>query len=166
MKISEDYLEQIKEPLIDGSRLTIVQYLKALGIAGKKHPDLVGAEASKFMVHFQHLVDSGCLKNTSNQISLDSFGVEFGTNDDLIIWSPSKLYYQEQVKSSDISSVVNNITITGGQVSGLQAGHANSQTTTKDKENKLISKFVIPLVVTVVGGLLIVYISTLVWPQP
>jgi hypothetical protein len=99
MNIDESYKMKLLTPLKGAIGVKINDYLSSLKSNGVSIKDKNGLVDEKFIAHFKHLISKGIITNSSGGVSLDSFGLEVGTNGHLIVWDCSDIMFDYETKS-------------------------------------------------------------------
>ncbi|WP_417509594.1 hypothetical protein [Methylophaga sp.] len=131
MEFDEEYKERLLAPLKKQVGVKISAYLDSLK-KSKISVENKGVVDEKFITHFQQLVREGAIINSSGYNTLESFGIEVGTNNHIIYWDCSDISVSRPVKRSTIVS--NTINIQGSYTGNLQAGLKN-ELRVKHKKN-------------------------------
>lgn len=122
MEADEEYKSKLLAPLKDVAGVKISSYLSSLERIGVSVQSK-GVVDEKFIAHFKQLVQAGLITNSSGQKTLESFGLEIGTNGHLIHWDCSDITAPPLVEH--FQQVNNTINIGGSYRGNLQAGVSN-----------------------------------------
>jgi hypothetical protein len=95
MNIDESYKMKLLAPLKGTVGVKISDYLSNLKNNGLSITDKKGVVDEKFIVHFQHLINKGIITNSSGRVTLDSFGLEVGSNGHIILCDCSDILFVE-----------------------------------------------------------------------
>ncbi|MEO3684660.1 hypothetical protein ABHN84_20560 [Shewanella vesiculosa] len=96
MKIDTSYEMKLLTPLKGTLGVKISDYLSSLKNNGISITDKKGLVNHKFIAHFKHLVYKKIITNSSGRTSLDSFGLEIGTNGHISHWDCADIIFVEQ----------------------------------------------------------------------
>jgi hypothetical protein len=108
MIIDKSYQKKLIKPLKGSIGITISTYVSELKKNGISIEDPNGLVNEKFIAHFQKLIQTGVIANTSGKNTLDSFGLGIGTNRHLSYWNCSEIIYNES-SSHVLSWILDNI---------------------------------------------------------
>lgn len=104
--IDTSYEMKLLTPLKGTLGVKISDYLFSLKNNGISITDKKGVVDNKFIAHFEHLVHKGIITNSSGRSSLDSFGLEIGTNRHINYWDCSDIMFVEQRTYKALKSAI------------------------------------------------------------
>lgn len=96
MNIDESFNAKLLIPFKGKVGVKISDYLSSLKNNGVTVEDHKGKVDKKFIAHFIHLINSGVITNSSDKSTLDSFGLEIGTNGHLCHWDCSDIMFVQK----------------------------------------------------------------------
>jgi hypothetical protein len=149
VNIDESYEMKLLTPIKGTVGVKISNYLSALINNGVTIKDENGLVDKKFIAHFNHLISKGIITNSSGRVTLDSFGLEIGTNGHLNHWDCSDIIFVEPIALN--SQVTNTINIGGAFNGNLQTGNANHLSSAP---NNSATQWVLNHLVAVVGAII------------
>ena len=137
MKIEEEFLQKLMQPLEDQSVPTIKEYFEQLAREGITIQDNQGRIDAKLEIHLNQLINRGLISNQNGQSSLKDIGISLGANKHISIVGNIRVMKPE---SNNQSLPINNFNISSINASNVQVGNENVQNITINELVERISK--------------------------
>jgi hypothetical protein len=97
MSIDKQYMKKLLEPLMNRTGIKINMYFSDLANNDIQVKDKKNIVDEKFIAHFSYLINKGLVISNNGYASLEIFGIEIGTNNDLISWNASDIMLSEHI---------------------------------------------------------------------